>query len=662
MRSCRLVSAAVTICAAAAADVTNVPREQFDQWRDRLIPLPHEIAIPRKTTVSPNAVGIQVRPEAGEVEQQALLELTNLFEARAGTKPGGTAFTIRLALLDARGQLDGTMHPLADRLRALPHSAQAYAIEPKGNAGLLVVSLDPRGLYHGVQTLKQLLEPHIKPDITVIPLAHIVDWPDVDERGLWNFDLDLIPWIASLKLNFAKVPSGVKHIEKGKPVATWVASTKRFPNVLIEGRKRALKAVPIVSHLNYIGAKHGGYKAYPDMAGKGDEAIPTTWNKARRLRVPCGASPALKQIIIECLLELASKGATDVSVWLSEHQGQCQCETCRAAGQLRMETRAACDAWQEARKRYPELDIRIFYCMGGKDADDTYKVLAELPAEVKIERCYGQFGEAFDKIAAEGRWLASYAGPPLPKAEHSGLRFHGGSATSDYVNRLIGRQWDAVYSINYVYSTGAYQRGFYSFHVHALAEWTWNSKGRRLGELAKTWATRAGYAKPEKVAAWIELMDPVEKALHYVLRTRVWSQFPEAIAEKRAFRAGRDLLAGFPAGTTLSENMARCERAGVRAQEAEAPDLALESTYALALCRVVRAVNALLTGAPNQQQVDAILADLRQATAEMVRTFDTKIRLVEAEPTAFAASTKKTHTDLWEARIAGIAKALSRTD
>ena len=64
-----------------------------------------------------------------------------------------------------------------------------------------------------------------------------------------------------------------------------------------------------MKHLNYIGAKHGGYEAYPDLAGKGDEAVPTIWYKPRRIRVPCGACPALKKIIAEYMICLASKGA-----------------------------------------------------------------------------------------------------------------------------------------------------------------------------------------------------------------------------------------------------------------------------------------------------------------------------------------------------------------
>jgi len=476
------------------AQVTPVTKTDSANWCEYLVPLPHQIAIPRQTLLRPQDVGIKLRSGAGDIEKQAVAELTELFKRKSGMAPKGTAFELMIGVVDDDGRIGEVAVNGAGKLSELPNAEQAYVIEPVGDSVLVVAALNSRGVYHGVQTLMQLLAPKMTEGQIVIPLATVVDWPDMEERGLWNFDVDLIPWLTSLKLNFAKVRSGCERVEHGKPVRAWVEATERFPDVLAAGRVRALKAVPIVMHLNYIGAKHGAYEAYPELAGKGDEAVPTIWYEPRRIRVPCGACPALKKIIADYMADLASKGATEVSVWLSEFWGQCQCETCIEAGQLRMETRAAYEGWIEAQKQYPNLVMRVFYCMGGKSPEDTYSVLMELPPEVKIERCYGRYGKAFDKAAAQGRWLASWAGPPLSGAEFSGLRFHGASQTHDYIRRLLEKKWAGVYSINYVHSNGTYQRGLFDFHVHALAEWTWNLNGRDLKQLAKAWAVRSGYA------------------------------------------------------------------------------------------------------------------------------------------------------------------------
>jgi len=659
MRRFWFASVVLGLAAAAGAEIVPVSKDECAAWCDHLMPLPHEIAIPRKALVRPQEIALRLRPNAGEVEAQALSELTELFKNRAGLVPGGSDFEVLMGVLDKRGQIAGVVVTGADRLRTLPHSDQAYLIQPSGDSRLIIASLNERGVYHGAQTLIQLLEAKITKEQVAVPLATVVDWPDMDERGLWNFDLDLIPWLVSLKLNFAKVPSPPERIQRDRPVKAKPRSTKRFPNVLQAGRRRALKAVPNVAHLNYIGAKHGGYDTYPELAGKGAAAVPNIWYKPRRIRVPCAACPVWTKIIGEYMADLASKGAQEISVWLSEHRGQCQCEECLKAGQLRMETRAACKGWLEARKQYPDLVLRIFYCMGGESLDDTYQCLMELPSEVKIERCYGLYGKAFDRAAAEGRWLASYSGPPLARGEFSGLRFYGAQRTRDYARQLLDRKWDAVYSINYVYSNGTYQRGLYDFHVSALAEWTWNLDGRSVQDFAKAWATRAGHDRPEAAAEWVVLMDPIERALNYVLTTRTWSKLPDALKSREPLQLGRGILAGFPNAKSLSEQMAECERARQLAETVGAHDIVLETQYVAAFLRSLTGLNGLLAQGGKPQASDAALADFHRATQDMIDAMNRKTDLLTAEPKSFAESMKKKHEQLWQDRVTRIARALA---
>ncbi|NOZ21557.1 MAG: hypothetical protein GXP25_10770 [Planctomycetes bacterium] len=646
----------------AQANIAPVPEDQAATWIDHLVPLPHEISITQKVTIPPGDISIRLRQDAGDIEKQSLTELKDLLRTMAGGAPSGTKFEILIGVLDEAGQVEGVAVDCAARLKELPNRDQAYLIQPVGQSKLVVAALDPKGVYYGVQTLIQLLGPGSTRDEIAIPLASVVDWPDMDERGLWNFDLDLIPWIASLKLNFAKVPTSAGKIEKGKPVRPSISRTKKFPNVLKAGQVRALKAVPNVSHLNYIGAKHGGYKAYPDLAGKGDAAVPNVWYKPRRIRVPCAACPALKRIIAEYMAALASKGAQEISVWLSEFQGQCQCPTCLEAGQLRMETKAAVDGWREARKQYPNLVLRIFYCFGGKSLEDTYQVLMELPPEVKIERCYGIYGDAFNKAAAEGRWLATYAGPPLTRGEYSGMRFYGGSRTKEYIHNVHKCKWKGVYSINYVYSTGAYQRELFDFHVSALAEWTWNLNGRSLKDFARAWATRAGYRQPEKVASWIELMDPVEEVYENPLRSRSWAKVPDLIKTRQALRTAQGFFGGILNAKRMGKQLSTCEQALAIAKGMKTEELILETQYVAAFIRLLKAMNTLQAQAAENQsreRLDATLAEFRRAARDMIEAMNRKTDLLKAEPKSFAEKIKKTHTDLWKDRIDSIASAVS---
>jgi len=56
----------------------------------------------------------------------------------------------------------------------------------------------------------------------------------------------------------------------------------------------------------------------------------------------------------------------------------------------------------------------------------------------------------------------------------------------------------------------AHIREVCGFNIAALAEWSWNLNGRSEKEFARSWALREGYADPDRVAEWSELMGPVE--------------------------------------------------------------------------------------------------------------------------------------------------------
>ena len=654
----------VLVCAALAhGEIVPVTKDEAARWLYHLVPLPHEIALPQKAVIAPQDVSFRLRTGAGDVEQQALTELRELFREKTGTVPKGNAFEILIGVLDDKGRIEGIAVEHVDRLKGLPHNNQAYVIQRSGDNRLVIAALTPNGAYHGVQTLIQLLQPSLRKDQVAIPLASVVDWPDMDERGLWNFDLNLLPYLSSLKLNFAKVPAPPEKIEKGKPVRAKVRGTTQFPNVLEAARRRAITTGPNVKHLNYIGHVHKVYELYPETAGKGDGAVPKIWYKPRQIRVPCCHSPIWRRIIAEYMSDLASKGAQEVSVWLTEFEAQCQCPACLEAGQLRMETTAAIEGWREAQKQHPDLVLRIFYCMGGKSLEDTYQILKELPPEVKIERCYGTFGEAFDRIAAEGRWLGSYAGPPLTRGELSGLRFYGGTRTRDYVRRLLDRKWSAVYSINYVYSTGAYQRELFDFHVNALAEWTWNPDGRSLKDLARAWATRAGHAQPEKAAEWVEIMDPIEHACEYPLKSRAWEKLSEMIDGRKPPQFNHDVFGGIRSAKNLDEQLAACDRALAIAREMKAEELVLETQYAAALIRCLKTLHTLLAqtaGAQPRQQLDATLSELRKATQDMVTAMNAKTDLLKSEPRDYAAKIKALHVELWKKRVDPIAAAIGK--
>jgi hypothetical protein len=79
-------------------------------------------------------------------------------------------------------------------------------------------------------------------------------------------------------------------------------------------------------------------------------------------------------------------------------------------------------AWRESQKQYPRFGLRVF--LSTTTTNRYYRVIAELPPEVKIERacaiplervlhlpCDLLRNPLLDSYAAEGRWIASYDVP-----------------------------------------------------------------------------------------------------------------------------------------------------------------------------------------------------------------------------------------------------------
>ena len=171
------------------------------KWLRHLLPLPHEIAIEGVVECRPDQVGIRVAEGAGDLERTAATELRQLFAERTGGEPGEgkKEFTILLGVADSDRRLDAVDVDI-ERLQELSTSSQAYVIQPDSRARLLLCALDGKGVSYAARTLYQLLEPVLSPEKVTVPLLRVLDWPDVEERGLWNFPApgEWIPWLSSL--------------------------------------------------------------------------------------------------------------------------------------------------------------------------------------------------------------------------------------------------------------------------------------------------------------------------------------------------------------------------------------------------------------------------------------------------------------------------------
>ena len=617
--------------------------ETENEWPKYLLPLPHEFAIEGLVECRPGDVGLRTRDGAGELEKQAAAELRQLFVEKSGVDPIGEAFEIVLGVVHAEGTLEGVEVDV-ERLRKLPNKEQAYLIVAQGEERLLLAGLDGRGVYYAARTLYQLLEFKISSEKVCMPLAKIVDWPDMDERGLWNFpdEAEWIPWMASVKLNYGKMANTkLATIERDKTNTAVIDA-----ELMREAEKRAFKYVPYILHLNFL-HDCGLFKAYPELAGKGDGALTGRYfahKQGNQHRAPCACQPKLAEIIAEWMKSIAAQGAGEISCWLSERPGQCGCRECTEVGQFVQESRAFVQAWRQTQREYPDLQIRIFLSTTTMERD--YRVVAELPEEVKIERACATSLEQvlhyprdlmanplLDHYAAEGRWIATYDVPIGANGKVDTPEFkvpeHSAHRIRDYVGQLVRRRYSGAYGM---LAWGTFTRQINGFNIEAMAEWSWNCNGRSEQAFATAWAARQGFNDPEKVGRWAALMGPVEFDVYD-------SDFPVCYSQGKAVHMvrrrerpylGEGMFRYYLDAADFARKRAVCDAALALARDLEAPDLANETRVvgsyvelAHGIYQVAEQVATADLGDPEKQKaLQEMVAALDRAGAENVAAIE----------------------------------------
>lgn len=150
-----------------------------------VIPLPHEIAIERRHS----ARGVRI-VALGDGAAGAVAEL----EVALPADNNGLLVVIGVVAADGHSyRASGTHAPpsAAQRLSGLPNSDQAYSIDvhvgQHGEPQVHICALEPAGLFYGALTLAQLWRPAFVAGAGVyeLPLPHVLDWPDTEERGVW---------------------------------------------------------------------------------------------------------------------------------------------------------------------------------------------------------------------------------------------------------------------------------------------------------------------------------------------------------------------------------------------------------------------------------------------------------------------------------------------
>lgn len=539
-----LVGSLVSYAPAETVFTESLGAGEQEAWKEYLLPLPREMAFRGAITVSDPSFAVGPASSRSETSRLVVDEIGEWVGEELSWNDPNASVTIRLAILDdAPVSLPARVD--ASELRNVPNSSQAYAIDIGEDGSILLFAFDTPGLYYAGQTFLQLLEGGRKDDGSLeLPVVTIRDWPAMDERGVWNhsFFREWIPWMSSMKMNYSNM---------------WTVRLERFTrgernNATIDtelmewAEVRGFRHLPQILHLNFLD-RYSLFSAYPELAGIGAESMAGRYHahkKGSLNRVPFAGHPKFVEILRNWMEDMAEQGAGEVVCWLTERPAQDGRVETKEAGQFVLEGRAFTEAWEQAKEKYPDLQIRLF--LSTTETVRNYKVVHEAPETVKIVRACAipiervtrlprdhYANPLLDSYAAEGRWVGSYDVPLNANGKVETPEFklphRSPHRIRHFVHNLLDRQYS---SASGMMAWANHTRHICSMNISALAEWSWNPEGRDEAAFSRAWARRNGL-DPDAVEAWTAIMGPIE-----------WDVYDSGFPEKYAWDEAREFIEG----------------------------------------------------------------------------------------------------------------------
>jgi hypothetical protein len=472
------------------ANTSDSPRPELEKWTRRVIPLPKEVSVEGERRLRPGQIGL-VHALADLPALRTALQHLGAFARADGP---AAEFVLRLALAGD----PGVPVEVGTRLRSLPNGDQAYAITPirdGGTDGLLLVGTTPTGLLYASLTLSQLVVP-VGPEVR-IPIVNVVDWPDLTERGQWggNSESDLA-WTSRWKLNVLEAGAQVRVDKDGR---TEVGLPR---DLFRQGAELGVKVVPFVLHLEQIAA-YAGLTSRKDVISTPDPAKPLPSDYVPGL---CMLSLATQTMVGEWLAEIARiEGVTDIMVWLSEDAAPCFCPNCVGKEPYELEVRCLLNAFDRAKAVNPAARLRLLTTQGSYRVND--RILALAPPDVGVT--YYDGGRTYDSsrspmiygllegFSRSGRWLGVY--PQITHAWRTVFPWTAPQFVRYRAEEFVDKGLRCM--IGYAVPSNRY----HEFNVMAMAEWTWNARGRHPEEFAGAYATVTGVGDPDLFARWAML-------------------------------------------------------------------------------------------------------------------------------------------------------------
>jgi|GEM_PF-745514 len=497
-----LVILAVMFSSCRCPDKTDLPRPAPKKiiWSDRVIPLPKEMAV-AKSAVR-RADEILLEPFASADAQIATA--ATLIRHFALAQQSGQ-FIVRMVLASKPG---GSIPAgIIERLAKAPNKDQAYTIIPLASPeGVALIGNTPLGVLYAARTFAMLVQApeKVAADSTLaLPLASVLDWPDLELRGIWGENPAAAAWLAGWKMNDMQFDAVCGFNEEGLPYAA--VNKEVMGKTAAEG----ISAVYYIPHLAIMA--QGVVKNAKARERYGNALAPAVDHGfLGTSHFFCMQSAGAREIVAKWLMDIADQVApfhNDLKVWFSEGQAVCTCEKCAGKNAYLLELQCITAAFDKVRAKYPEMRLCLLLSQGTYDYDDSNnKIIENLPAGIRLSYYQGQKTYLTDRnpmvptnleaFCKAGGWLdivPSIGANIRTYVPFSSPQFVHYRMTEFTDKKLKGISLFVPPSVLY-----------YPVNTAAAAEWSWNSKGRTPLQFARAYANVMRLKNTDDFVRWVE--------------------------------------------------------------------------------------------------------------------------------------------------------------
>jgi len=224
----------------------------------------------------------------------------------------------------------------------------------------------------------------------------------------------------------------------------------------------------------------------------------------------------------------------------------------------------------------------------------------------------------------------------------------------DYVRQLAERRYCGAYGMM-AWRNKA--REICGFNIAAHAEWSWNLEGRTEREFAVAWAVRQGYANPEAVAEWSELMGPLEFDVYDsdFPTCYSWGKAAAMVKARERPYLGEGMFRYYANPEDFDRKIATCEQALAIAAGFKDPYLAHETRVVLSYVKLAQGVYHIAAQvAAGDPRTPESQAELRGALNTLRKAGEENVAAIKAWRTALGP-------EPWHRRVHDAVKATEST-